>query len=330
MSDLKPVAVLGAGAIGGYLAGKLGAAGHPVSVAARGAHGRALAEVGLILDERGVGRSPPVAVEVLAPDRQGRREFALAIVAGKAHQLRDLCTQNLETLERSERILFIQNGFPWWYFQGDEQNPAAESIWRLDPDKWLRTNLPGRPLFAALAFKAGEVTEPGVVSHYVASTDRFPVGAVVDGTPGAPEIVELLTRSGIPAEASGDIRREIWMKLMGNVSVNPLCALTRRTVGDLATIPETMEIVASLIDETIALAARFGHDVSDQREWRLQRMRTVGGARPSMLQDLEAGREMEIDAIIAVMTDLADRSGLQVPTMRTIYGALLALASSKT
>jgi len=328
MANMPPVAVLGAGAIGGFLAGRLAAAGHPVAVAARGAHGAALAARGLVLHDRAAGPSPTRVVHVLTPDEAPRGAPALTIVAGKAHQLGTLCRQHLPTLLASEAVLFIQNGFPWWYFVGEDAQPGAQAVSRLDPDGWLRDTLSDRPLFASLAFKAAEVTAPGVVWHYVTATDRFPVGPVRGDAARAGSIVDLLRAADIPAEPSPDIRREIWAKLMGNVSVNPLCALARCPVGGLTVRPETMAVVAGLIDETIALAGHFGHDISDQRDWRLQRMRTLGAARPSMLQDIEAHRPMEVDAIVGALSDLARASGVQTPRIDTVHGALCALAAA--
>lgn len=326
MTQRLNIAVLGAGAMGGYLAGFLAMAGHRVSVAARGAHGRAIAERGLVVGDQDGNELEPLRLTVLQPGDQDPARCDLAIFSAKAHQLAQLARQHAALLSDAGAILFIQNGFPWWYFLDRHTGDAEQLGSRLDPDGYLRSAFAGRPLFAALAFKAAEVIEPGRVRHIARQTDRFPLGAVQAGdTEDTEALARRLVGAGIPAEPVDDIRHEVWLKLMGNVPFNPVCAITRSPVGAVVANPHSRAVVEALIDETIALAAHFGHDISAGRQWRLQRAGDVGAARPSMLQDLDAGRPMEIDAILGALVDLAEREAVDIPTIRAMFGCLSLL-----
>lgn len=319
------VLVAGAGAMGGFLAARLALAGHRVDVVARGAHLRAMRAGGLTLVADG---EPPRTAAVGAHERLDDAPGAdVLLVAFKAHQLPALAAPLARAASRAALLVPVQNGVGWWYFQragGPWDGRAVESV---DPGGALAASLPlGRtaPLFA---FKSAEVRAPGVVSHVPTASDAFACGTL-DGAPvdGLADFVAAMAGAGLRLEVS-DVRALMWTKLMGNVFANPICALTGVPLGPAVAHPDVRELALGLMHECVAVARAHGVTVAADPVQRLARSAAVGAARPSMLQDRDAGRPMELDAILGALVELGRLVDVPVPRVQALLACLRLIES---
>lgn len=315
------VCVVGAGAIGGFLAGKLALAGHDVSVLARGAHLEAIRRQGLTLvDQHGkVERAPGVRAE------QGSTAGALGaqevvVLALKSHQIAEVAPALRELLGAATPVVALQNGLPWWYFHrhgGAFEGRRLESV---DPGGRIDRHLPVARVIGSVAHKGAEISEPGVVRHIVTPADRFPLGEP-DGSRSAriEAVSDLLQGAGVAAPITADIRTEKWFKLWGNVVWNPVCALTQASVLGVYQTPIAQQLGVTLMVEAQAVAAKLGVTIPGTPQARLARALEIGAARPSMLQDTQAGRPLEIDALLGVIVELARLTDTPVPSIEAVY-----------
>lgn len=317
------ICVVGAGAIGGLLAAKLQQSGEDVSVIARGPHLAAVKASGLrLIDESG----HEIVAQVQATDRiaeAGQQD--LVILGMKAHQVAAV-VDNLNHLYTPDTmVLTAQNGIPWWYFfkhGGPYEGRRLESV---DPGGTVANGLPIERVLASVVYPAAEIIEPGVIKHI--EGNRFSLSEIDNTeTPRIKQVSDTLKQAGFKAPVVSDIRAELWTKLWGNLSFNPVSALTHATLEDLCRYPLTRTLVAEMMREAQLVGEALGIRFRIPIEKRIAGGEAVGKHKTSMLQDIEAGRAVEADALIGSVIELGQIVQVPTPHLDTAY-ALVKLLS---
>ncbi len=309
------ITVIGAGAIGGHIAAKLAAAGESVKVVARGAHLQAIRERGLKLKENG----EEVVARVEATDRIAEAGGADLIVLGvKAHQLAPIAADVASIVGPTTTIMTTQNGIPWWYFLkhgGAHEGVRLESV---DPGGVIASHLPIDAIVAAISYQAAEIERPGIIRHI--EGHRLPV-AEIDGqkTERIAALSELFTRAGFKSPALSDVRSEIWMKLWGNLTFNPVSALSHATLEDICRFAPTRALAAAMMREAQTVGEAFGIRFRLSVEKRIAGAESIGAHKTSMLQDIEHGRATEIDALLGSVIELGRLANVTTPHLDAIY-----------
>lgn len=317
------VCIVGAGAIGGLLAVKLAQAGVSVSAVARGAHLEAIRERGLTLiaedqSEHTVRlRASAACAELSAHD--------VVVLGMKAHQLAAVAPELHHLLGPDTSVVTMQNGVPWWYFQRFSGPHAGQLLESVDPGGVIAKHIPVERVIACIAYPAAELASPGVVRHV--EGNRFSLGEL-DGTrsPRLRALSELLHGAGFRAPMSTDIRSEIWLKLWGNCSFNPISALTHATLQDICEFPLTRELAASVMREAQAIGDKLGVRFLVSLEKRIAGAQAVGQHKTSMLQDVEAGRPLELEALVAAVIELGRITATATPYLSALYACTSLLA----
>ena len=308
------IAVFGAGAIGGLLAARLLEAGIDVSVVARGPHLEAMRARGLTLNSE--GHSVTVQPRCLAPGEDaGALDYVFVTL--KANGLVAAAPAIAKLMGEGTALVTGVNGVPYWYFYGLEGPFRDRRLQSVDPDGKLWDLLPPACAIGCVVYPAAEVIEPGVIEHTYGN--RFSLGEP-DGTK-TPRVVALsqaLAQAGFKAPVRNDIRNEIWVKLWGNLAFNPLSALTFSTLDRLAFAPDLRQVVRAMMEEAATVAEALGVRFPVSLEQRLDGAGEVGAHKPSMLQDLERGRPMEIDALLGAVVELARLTGKATPLCDTV------------
>jgi 2-dehydropantoate 2-reductase len=309
--------IYGAGAIGGFLGAKLALAGEDVTLVARGPHLKAMQERGVRLLVEGRERivHPSCTGEESLPGTQD-----VVVVTLKAHSVRGALAGISSLLGPKTVVVWAVNGIPWWYFHGLEGPWKDHRLTSLDPDgaQW-KTLGPGR-IIGCVVYPAVEVTEPGVIRHI--DGDRFTLGEPSgEKTDRVRRLANAFIGAGLRAPVRS-IRDEIWGKLWGNLSFNPISALTLATLDQVVSDPGTSEVVRAMMAEAQTIGEALGVRFSVGIENRIAGAAAVGAHRTSMLQDLEKGRPMEIDALIGAVCEIADLVGVKAPTINTILALL--------
>jgi len=311
-------AIVGAGATGGYLGACLSRAGTDVVLVARGAHLAAMRERGLTVREADGGSFTvrPECTDELAA-AVGSAE--VVFVTLKAHSLPAVAPALGAALRPGSTAVFAQNGIPWWYTEG------LESV---DPGGVIAASIPMGAVLGCVVYPATALVEPGVVQHV--EGNRFSLGEP-DGARSerAAAIAKTLARAGLKAPVQTRIRQEIWLKLLGNATFNPVSALTRATLGQMGAAPETRALVRALMEEVYSVAVAGGVEVEIGIERRMEAGFEVGNHKTSMLQDLEAGRPLEVEALVGAVCELGDRHGLELPHLRSVYALTKLLGTSR-
>ncbi len=323
-SKLMKVCVIGAGAIGGLLAAKLARAGEDVSVVARGAHLAAIASSGLTLIEEGA----QTVAKVKASDRIADfGEQDLIILGMKAHQVAAMVGDLPAIMGPRTAVLTAQNGIPWWYFfkhGGPHEGARLESV---DPGGVIADHLPIDRVLASVVYPAAEIERPGVIRHI--EGNRFSL-AEIDGSKSERilRVSEAFTRAGFKAPVVGDVRAEIWTKLWGNLSFNPISALTHATLVDICEFAPTRALAANMMREAQAIGEALGVRFRISLEQRIAGAESVGAHKTSMLQDIEAGRAIEADALLGSVIELGVLVGVATPRLDAIYAAVKLLGET--
>ena len=317
------VCVVGAGAIGGYMAVRMARAGHDVSVIARGPHLAAIRANGMkLIEEEGES----VADNLVATDRiRDLGPHDVVFLALKAHQIAAV-VDDLPALMGSDTCLVtLQNGIPWWYFQKLGGEYADRVVETVDPGGVLFKAIDPDRIIGCIAYPAATIAEPGVIKHIEGT--RFPVGEL-DGSesPRVQRVAELLTESGFKARVLTDIRSEIWLKLWGNLTFNPISALTHSTLVDICQFPLTRSLAAAMMTEAQTIGERLGAGFRVTMERRIAGAESVGKHKTSMLQDVEVGKPLEIDGMLGAVVELAEVTGVEVPTLRALYACVSLLS----
>jgi 2-dehydropantoate 2-reductase len=316
------IAILGAGATGGFLGARLSKAGVDVVLIARGAHLQAMRHVGLRLIEADSESTVPVKA---TDDLSAIRDVDAVFVTLKAHSLPAIAERLAANLGAETVVVSAQNGIPWWYFQRHGGEMEGAHLETVDPGGLVGRTIDPQRVIACIVYPATTVVEPGVVRH--GEGEKFSLGEL-DGsqTDRIVALSRMLVSAGLKAPVQSRIRQELWLKLLGNAVFNPLSVLTRATLGEMAESPLVAPIVRGAMEEVDGVARRLGIEIPISIEQRIRGAARVGAHKTSMLQDLEAARPMEIDAIVGSVVELAVRFELPVPFLQTLYGSVKLLA----
>jgi len=311
------VAVVGAGAIGGLLGAYLSCSGEEVIFVARGPHLAAMKSRGVTVRS---GGDEFTAHPECTDDMTAIRRADVVFLTLKAHSISAVAEAIGSSLAESACIVGAQNGIPWWYFE----DRHLESV---DPGGIIARNIEYRKVVGCIAYPAAQVVEPGVIQHLEGK--RFTLGEP-DGSKSerVQTISAMLVKAGLKAPVQTRIRNEIWLKLLGNATLNPLSALTRASLADIVTSPITSDLVRSLMEEVDAVARALGVEVPLTIEKRMAGAAAMGEHRTSMLQDLEAGRPLEVDALVGAVVELAGGAGVPVPSLSVVYRLVKLLDAS--
>jgi 2-dehydropantoate 2-reductase len=248
----------------------------------------------------------------------------VVLLALKAHQI-EAVVYDLETLLDPQTVIVtLQNGIPWWYFQKLGGEFADRVVASVDPRGVLFNNIDPDRLIGCVAYPAATIAEPGVIHHI--EGNRFPVGEL-DGreTARVQQISSVLTEAGFKARILSDVRSEIWLKLWGNLTFNPISALTHATLVDMCQFPASRALAAAMMTEAKAVGERLGAGFRVPMERRISGAEAVGRHKTSMLQDVEAGKPLEIDGMLGAVVELAEVTGVEVPTLRALYASVSLL-----
>jgi len=318
VNQFHKVCIYGAGAIGGWIGARLAAQGLTVNAVARGATLAALQQQGLCLREGATEQSVPVRA-VAEPAELGVQD--LVVLAVKAPALADVALRIAPLLGPDTVVLTAMNGVPWWFFQGFGGALAATRLMAVDPTGAIAAAIPASQVIGAVVHASCSLDAPGVVRHH------FGRGLILGEPSGAASprvqaLAALLTAAGFEASVSAQIQRDVWYKLWGNMTVNPISALTGATTDLILDDPLVRDFVSGVMLEARDIGARIGIPISQQPENRHAVTRKLGAFKTSMLQDVEAGRPVELDALVSVVRELGQLTGVATP----LTDALLGLA----
>jgi 2-dehydropantoate 2-reductase len=297
-------------------------AGFDVTLFARGPHLRAMQEHGVQVNspEGDFAVRPTIAasLEEVGP-------VDVVFLGVKAHGLPHLAPHLKPVLSPDTTVVSTQNGIPWWYFQGFGGEWEGLRLERVDPGGVIASAIEARQVVGSIIYFATEITEPGVIQH--TEGNRITLGEP-DGTRSdrIRAIAEALIASGFRCPVTTRIRHEIWVKVLGNSSFNPVSALTRATLAQMARDPGVCSVIRSIMQEVEAVSLKLGMELPISIDQRIAGAEKVGEHKTSMLQDLEAGRPMELEALVGAVVELGERVGLPMTCTRTVYNCTKLLA----
>ena len=307
--------IVGAGAIGAYIGARMARAGFDVTLFARGPHLNAMQEHGVqVKSAEGDFQVRPRIVGSL--EEAGPADVVFLGV--KAHSLPQLVPQLHFVLGPDTTVVSTQNGIPWWYFQGFGGEWDGLHLERIDPGGVISAAIEARRVVGSIVYFSTEITEPGVVQH--TDGNRISLGEP-DGARSdrCRRIAEALVASGLRCPITTHIRQEIWVKIMGNASLNPVSALTRSTLAQMVRDPGVSEVIRNIMQEVEAVSRKLGMELPVSIDQRMAGAEKVGEHKTSMLQDLEAGRPMELEALVGSVVELGERVGVPMAYTRTVY-----------
>lgn len=320
------ICIVGAGAIGGLMGAKLALAGEEVTLIARGAHLEAMQKNGLkLIEEDGSER---VAKNVKATSRiadAGKQD--VVILALKAHQVEPIAKDIPALFHDKTAVVTTQNGIPWWYFQKHGGEFEGRRVETVDPQGHLMASIEVERILGCVVYPAAEIVSPGVIK--LIEGNRFPVGEL-DGseTERVKNICATFVKAGFKSPVLKDIRSEIWLKLWGNLSFNPISALTHSTLVDICQFPLTRQLAADMMTEAQTIANKLGVEFRVSLEKRIAGAEKVGKHKTSMLQDIEIGRAIEIDALVGAVIELGRLTNTPTPHIDAVYACVKLLAKT--
>jgi 2-dehydropantoate 2-reductase len=320
------IAIVGVGAIGGFVGIRLALAGEDVTFIARGATLKALRSRGLRLLSADGGEQAVPAVNA-TNDYAAAGPQDLVILAMKAHQV-DAVALDIPKLFGPDTVVVpMQNGIPYWYFHRYPGALAGTQVRSVDPTGSISRNIPSERVIGCVVYPAAEVVSPGVIRHV--EGNRFPVGEP-DGTSSerVTRVAECFIRGGLQAPVLADIRSEIWLKLWGNLTFNPISALSRATLAAICQYPPSRALAAAMMTEAQSIAGKLGVTFRVPLEKRIAGAERVGHHKTSMLQDVEAGRTLEIDALLGSVVELARLTDTPTPHIDTVLALTQLLAKT--
>lgn len=320
------ICIVGAGAIGGMLGVKLSLSGHDVTLILRGANLAAVQQNGLALMEENGNNLLAQPIKATADIRQAGVQD-LVILALKAHQVSAVAADLPALMHSATRVVTMQNGIPWWYFHKLPGNYTGMPVRAVDPDGLIAKHIPIDSVIGSVVYPASEVIRPGVIQ--VIEGNRFTLGEI-DGTdtPSIRTISDAFKAAGFKAPVSTDIRSEIWLKVWGNLSFNPISALTHATLEDICLYPPTRALAASMMSEAQAIGEKLGVQFKVSLEKRIAGAQAVGQHKTSMLQDVEQGRALELQALVASVLELGQITQTPTPTIEAVYALASLLANN--
>ena len=318
------VAVVGAGAVGGLLGARLWAAGAEVTFIDRDEQLEAIRRQGMtLIGEDGSQIHTTAARAAGSAAEAGPHDTVLLGV--KAYQITDVAHELHHLCHDETTIVTLQNGLPWWYFHRHGGEHEGRSLRSVDPDGSIGRSIDPARIIGCVVYPAATVVAPGVVK--VVEGNRLALGEL-DGstTPRVEALSSWLVRAGFKAPIIGDIRNELWLKLWGNLSFNPISALTGATMVDICRFAPTRDLAAEMMREAEAVATKLGVTFRVSIERRLAGAERVGAHKTSMLQDIEAGRPIEIDALVGSVIELGELTDTPTPSIRAVYACACLLA----
>jgi len=317
------ICIVGAGAIGGLMGAKFALADEEVTLIDQGAHLAAIQKNGLkLIWEDG---SEAVARDVTATDKlEEAGPQDLVILALKAHYLEQVARQVPALMGPETVIVTVQNGIPWWYFHKHGGPHDGHRLESLDPTGVLSKNIDGDRIIGCVVYPAADVPEPGVIHHV--EGDRFPIGEL-DGSESArvQRLYDLLVKAGFRSRILDDIRSEIWLKAWGNLSFNPISALTHATLAEICQFRDTRNLAAAMMAESQAIAETLGITFRHTIEKRIAGAESVGAHKTSMLQDVELGRSLEVEALMGAVLELGRLTDTSAPSIKAVYACVKLL-----
>jgi 2-dehydropantoate 2-reductase len=318
------IAIIGAGAIGGLVGARLALAGEDVTFIVRGRNLQAIRE-------RGIKLITADGQEHISRDVHATDDYAAAgaqdvvILAMKAHQVEGVLDQLPHLLASDTVVVPMQNGIPYWYFQKHGGPHEGHRVASVDAQGRIAASIDPRRVIGCVVYPASKLVAPGVIRHI--EGDRFPLGEL-DGSSSARVnvLAACFVNAGFKAPVLDDIRSEIWLKLWGNATFNPISSLAHSTLVDICQYPLTRELAASMMREAQEVAHKLGITFRVPLEKRIAGAEKVGKHKTSMLQDVEAGRAPEIDALLGSVIELARLTETPTPHMDTVYALVKLLA----
>jgi 2-dehydropantoate 2-reductase len=314
--------IAGAGAIGAYIGACMARAGQDVTLFARGPHLRAMQEHGVrVKSADGDFEAHPKISEKL--EQVGPVDVVFLGV--KAHGLTQLAPQLKPVLSPDTAVVGTQNGIPWWFFQGWGGEQEGMHLERVDPGGTIAAAIEPKRVIGSIVYFATDIVEPGVVRH--TEGNRISLGEP-DGTRSERirQIAQALMAAGLRAPITTRIRQEIWVKILGNVAFNPISALTGATLVQMARDPEVNALIRKIMEETETVGAKLGLELPITIDQRIAGAEKVGEHKTSMLQDLEANRPIELEAIVGAIVELGERLNVPMPHTRSVYACTKLLA----
>lgn len=320
------IAIIGAGAIGGYVGAKLALAGEDVTFMVRGANLGAIRANGMKLIMH--DGSEHVASNVQASDdyaATGPQD--MVILAMKAHQVEAVAHDVPKLFGPDTVVVTMQNGIPYWYFHQHGGALRGSQVHSVDPTGIILKNIPAQRVIGCVVYPASELLQPGVVRHI--EGERFPVGEL-DGTSSerVTRVSRCFENAGFKAPVLDNIRSEIWLKLWGNLTFNPISCLSHSTLVDICEYPLTRELAGNMMREAQAVAGKLGIEFRVSLEKRIAGAEKVGKHKTSMLQDVEGGRVPEIDALVGSVVELGRLTQTPTPHIDTVYALVKLLANA--
>jgi 2-dehydropantoate 2-reductase len=320
------ICVVGAGAIGGLMGAKLALAGEEVTLIARGAHLDAIRHDGLkLIEEDGSEHVAPNVKATSKISEAGKQD--VVILALKAHQVEPIAKELPALFGPDTIVVTTQNGIPWWYFQKHGGEFEGRRVETVDPHGTLMANVEVERILGCVVFPAAEIAAPGVIK--LIEGNRFPVGEL-DGSESerVKAITATFTKAGFKSPVLKNIRAEIWLKLWGNLSFNPISALTHSTLVDICQFPLTRQLAANMMTEAQTIANKLGIEFRVTLEKRIAGAENVGKHKTSMLQDIEIGRAVEIDALVGAVIELGRLTQTPTPHIDAVYACVKLLAKT--
>ena len=317
-------AIVGAGAIGAFAGAMLARSGEEVTLIARGPHLRAMQERGVrVRGEIGDFEAHPRATD--NPAAVGPVDIVLLTL--KAHSLTAMAPRLAPLMGRDTCVLSAQNGIPWWYFYRHGSELEGTHLDTVDPGGVIGQSVDPARVIGCVVYPSTTIVEPGVVWHIEGT--RFAIGEP-DGSKSerCRRIADSFIKAGLRCPIRTNIRHDMWVKLMGNIAYNPISALTRATLIEIVRCRETRELAAAIMAEAESVAGKLGIDIGVSIEQRLEGAEKVGHHKTSMLQDVEAGRPMELEAIVGAVAELGNKMGLSLPYTNAVYACVKLLARS--
>jgi 2-dehydropantoate 2-reductase len=310
------VCIYGAGAIGGWIGVKLARAGCAVSVVARGATLAAVREHGLRLKTGGETLAAPVQASASAA---GLGVQDLVIVAVKAPAMADVAAGIAPLIGPETVVLTAMNGVPWWFFEGMGGRYAGTRLKSVDPEGRIAEAIPARHIVGCVVHASCALEAPGMVKHHFGQ--KLIVGEPSgERTARLAQLAALLERAGFEVAVADQIQKDAWYKLWGNMTVNPVSAMTGATTDKVLDDELVRGFISAVMLEAREIGARIGIPIEQQPEDRHQVTRKLGAFKPSMLQDVEAGKPVELDALVGVVRELGQLTGVATPFTDALLG----------
>lgn len=318
--------VIGAGAIGGFVGARLALGGHDVTFLARGRTLEAIRAGGIEVREPdgSVHHAAVCAIDAA----EGKERFDVVMLALKAYDVAAVASRVEALCHDQAMVVPLQNGIPFWYFNDHGGALAGTAIESVDPGGRIRDAIPAHRIVGAVVYAACEQAAPGKIVHV--NNQRLILGEP-DGSTSArvQALAAACEDAGFQAPVIPDIRNEIWLKVWGNLSFNPVSALTGATLSGICTDPQGRELVAQMMREASEVAAKLGVAFRMSIDKRIEGAQRVGAHKTSMLQDVEAGRAMEVDALVGSVVELGGLVGVATPTISAIYRAAKLLDATR-